>query len=354
MPKFIIHAGPPKTASTYLQTALRAMAPALRERGVWYPELWWTQPGHSNHAELFWAINEGRAETMRDAFERLRATDADTVVLSCEGFAGMRPRHLRDLRDLIAGHETEIVYYCRRWSDLIPSQWQESIKAGKIETFPELVARIHVNPSRLPLNFGLTLDRLREEFGNAAIKLISLSNLFDAKQDMARHFCTEILGQPDLAPPKEGERVNESMTMQTAELLRCLNVTRVQRGAEPDRRNFVLLNRFRNDATVKDAVTTLGHGMNDSSGTIELDDASPILRETYDRISAANLPALLNPGEPARLFERRARQVRYIRQDFLTMPGMVEALRALETRLDALRTEPPLRPRLAGGGSIAA
>lgn len=171
---------------------------------------------------------------------------------------------------------------------------------------------------------------------------------------MARHFCAEILRQPDITPPGEEERVNESMTLHTAELLRCLNVMRIQRGTDPDRRNFVLLNRLRNDVTVKDSVTAVIAGMNQSIGTIELDDAAAILRETSDRIGENYLPALLNPGGPPRLFERRGRWVSYVRQDLLTLPGMADATRALESRLDALRTEPPQRPRLAGGGSIAA
>lgn len=86
------------------------------------PDPWWTSPGHNNHAEVFWAITKGRSETLREGFSRLRETDAHTVVLSSEGFAGMRRHHLGDLVELIGGHETEIVYYCRRCSDLIPSQ----------------------------------------------------------------------------------------------------------------------------------------------------------------------------------------------------------------------------------------
>lgn len=334
MLKFVIHAGPPKTGSTYLQMSLRALAPKLRAAGVWYPDVWWTHPGHFNHAMLLHGIMSSQDEAFQDGFRQFEASDAHTIVLSSEGFGGMRRNQLTRLRRLIGDHDCKVIYYCRRWSDWVPSQWQESVKAGRIETLPEACARIYRDPSQPPINFSMRLDWLTEIFGPESVQLISLSNLIDEKIDMANHFCDAVLGLPGIPPPDEGGRVNESRDPFMSELGRILNVLKITRGEEVAPRIAPLLIRFREHPDLRDDVEKVLASMESSVATITLDDNLPPLRGVYNKLLTKYRGILINPGKADGLFEKRVRTVTYVRQDYLLHPGIPDTIARISACLD--------------------
>ncbi len=96
-----------------------------------------------------------------------------------------------------------MVFYCRRWSELIPSLWREAIKHGSLTTFPEFVLSCLADPvSAEELNFDLVLARYMSVFGARALRLVSYNGVMEAQMDLLTHFCQHFLGWSD--PPRPG------------------------------------------------------------------------------------------------------------------------------------------------------
>ena len=77
-----LHAGPHKTASTYLQARLQANRRALERQGLRYPTPW----GEHSHRQLARALQAGRFEALEQLLARHRRWDGD-LLLSAEHFA---------------------------------------------------------------------------------------------------------------------------------------------------------------------------------------------------------------------------------------------------------------------------
>ena len=87
MTRFIIHIGPHKTGSTYLQNHLRDNRAALVGRGIYYPREWATPEIDWCHAELPRLLQQGSFGPVERTFADLKAagwptTGAGPVVTS--------------------------------------------------------------------------------------------------------------------------------------------------------------------------------------------------------------------------------------------------------------------------------
>ena len=49
MPKYVIHIGPRRTGSKYIQSQLFHSRQYLKEHGVLYPNIWWKRPDKIAH-----------------------------------------------------------------------------------------------------------------------------------------------------------------------------------------------------------------------------------------------------------------------------------------------------------------
>lgn len=76
-----LHAGPHKTASTYLQARLEVNRPALERQGLRYPTPW----GEHSHRQLARALQAGRFEALERLLARHRQWAGD-LLLSAEHF----------------------------------------------------------------------------------------------------------------------------------------------------------------------------------------------------------------------------------------------------------------------------
>lgn len=333
MPKYVIHVGMTKTGSTHLQVSLRDMAPTLLAHGIRYPDNWWTTPKDFHHGALHRALFKPVDDDTRAIFAEFNNADERTVVLSCEGFFGLHRRQLVELRRLLGGHETEIVIYLRRWSDWIPSHWQQVVKAGGTETFPEAFVRLFRDQRARPLNYLTVLDGLANVFGADSLRIVSYSNLMDAKDDLVRQFCDAILGVRDVTVAAEGRTANISTGLHATEMARWLNGWSKARGRPADMRNAQTLLRHWDDPALKADIDAVTQAMDAHRATIHLDDEAINLRAQYDRLMRKYGPRIVNPGTDGALFERRARDASYIRPDYLLDVGMAERIERIATSL---------------------
>lgn len=109
MPRYVIHVGPHKTGTTYLQHAFTKLRSRFAARGIEYPGEWGGIHGHHQLANAL-----GTDASLRTAFDRLNRSGAETILLSSESFAYSTDADVEALHDLLAGEPAIVVFYCRR------------------------------------------------------------------------------------------------------------------------------------------------------------------------------------------------------------------------------------------------
>jgi len=325
--KYVVHIGPTKTGSKFLQSILFHSRKTLLAQGICYPDNWWTAPDQIMHERLLHLLR-GRCEThVKDSFKRLNAAGHRVVVLSCEGFDALEPDRLQLLRDAIGRNPIEIVYYCRRWSDRIPSDWKQEIKMGASPTLPEFYASYLRNPSETDaVSYSRVWEKFSQIFGKKSLRLVSYSNLRDRGVDLYTHFAKTFLGLSSCDPNIEKDLIqrNVSPDLCDTEILRALNWL-----------DFRAVGRVRLDMRVKFLLLrqtwdtrALAQMMADEIGMLEIRDDSEAFRRSWDGMCKYS-DRLLGKEFGGVFFDRRSTKVPYVSSNYLLKDKAVRALYSL-------------------------
>jgi hypothetical protein len=328
VPRYLIHVGPHKTGTTYLQHAFTRLRPELAARGILYPLQWGS--GEHGHHGLRAALAQPETDALPASFQQFNRSGADTILLSSEDFTYATDAEVRRLHALMAGQPATVVFYCRRWSELIPSCWRESVKHGSLSTLPEYVLACLGNPTNSPIvDFRHILDRFAAVFGQDSIRLVSYNSVLEAGEDLLTHFCRGFLSWPD-PPPTDLGPVNVSLDMVDSEMIRTLNTL----GWTQFREGFPLLHEkylaAKADLPVRWIVEK---SMQFVVNTLPIDDGAPALALLHDDIVKRYRTALMPPCPTGRLFEPNSASVTYIRPDYLLAEGVMDVARTMHATL---------------------
>lgn len=223
MTRIVIHIGSHKTGTTYLQQGFVALRPSLRAAGIDYPAEWQDHlHGHHSLARMLAAGDDATPARLADRVGAA-ASEGRGVLLSSENFENLDDAAVGRLAGALRGHAVEIVYFARHWSGLLPSAWQEHVKQGGSETYPEFLLAHLTQPSdsRL-LNPMQMLRRYAAAFGRDAIRLVAYDRVIDGGQDLLAFFLDTVLDVEVAAPP-QGKRVNGALPATDIEIIRLLN-----------------------------------------------------------------------------------------------------------------------------------
>lgn len=148
--RIVLHVGTMKSGTTYLQHALAALDQQLSASDWLYPPTW--LPGEvPNHQAAFYhllgsAIPWVREETdqtlwadQADAMLRAQRAWPGPVLLSSEALASLDPEGVRKCLDLFNGTPVEVVITARDLGRIIPSWWQQSVRAGSVAGLDQLL-----------------------------------------------------------------------------------------------------------------------------------------------------------------------------------------------------------------------
>jgi hypothetical protein len=337
--RYVVHIGPMKTASTYLQQCLRAARPRLLAQGVYYPTEFIAENNKFMHMQLHYALLRERVRELQKGFAAINASGAHTIVLSCEHLMFQREVGYELLRELTEGATVDIVYFSRRWSDRYASIWNQTLLMGGSQTFPEFFMSML---SGHPPNFyprkareaGLQLDfdyaiiwrMVAQIFGRESLTIFPYSTIVDEGGDVYEVFCKTVLGLAEA--PKvtlAGEKLWVSMPTEDAEILRTLNEMYFRATAEQDGALRTAFHKERKRIDV-DAVVA---AMQTSLTETEIDDNAPYFDLPYSRMSEFR-ERVIGGGE---VFARKAKNIRHFRSGYLLADGAREALQSLYARL---------------------
>ncbi|WP_428487918.1 hypothetical protein [Rhodopila sp.] len=314
----------------------------MASRGINYPDLWGSYGGHHDLAMALASGTDGALSTM---FSEFNHAGAETILLSSETLSYANDAEIRRLHGLLSGQPTTIVFYCRRWSELIPSCWHEMVKQGSFRTLPEFALSCLQDPWTCPtLNFELVLARYAAVFGHDSLRIVSYNGVLETDDDLLTHFCRHFLNWPD--PPSPGlGRVNVSNDMMDTEIIRALNALEWTRARD----GKCVLYPFYLDAKDSLPLFWLIKQMKCEVDAIPLDDAVPGLAQLQAHIAGQYQAALVPPYPDGRLFTPRAAKVWHVRPDYQTSPWVMEMLRGMHAKLLAIAArEAVIIPRSDG------
>jgi len=235
---FVLHVGPHKTATTWLQRNFHHNAGALEKAGWLYP-----QTGErvavahhdlsDNQKEI---LDEGsrKAAQFRKIIERADEKKLN-VLLSSEGFDKWRPNALAKLREIVAPHELKIVYTLRDPVSLVYSIWAQKVKTGGPKSFPE-----HYDEQVRKGGKSRSLDPLSDIDKFAAVENSTLTVLLYDEirrqdRDIFDVFCEDVLGTGRL-PHDTSVDANDRQPLEMTEFMRAM-VLRAGRWKGGDRVN---------------------------------------------------------------------------------------------------------------------
>ncbi len=331
-PRYIIHVGPLKTASTYVQECLTASRADLETQGICYPsELLDPNTGFM-HLPVFEALVRKDAESLRPAFARLNAAGHQTILLSCEMFIFLGREDFAALRDVTGATEIRVVYTCRRWSDRFTSIWNQTLFMGSSHSLPEFILSVQAaatpnsQAKRVPgidrardLEYNMTWRMLENVFGREGLQIFPYSVVMDRGEELFAAFCRDVLGLLSAPPtPFTGTRRWESLSTNDQEVLRMLNQIYLHdHAARTDeiRSQFMLRRAHYNTVRIVDEMAPY-------VTPLIIDDHNVLFDGPFERMSRF-ADRVLNSEV---IFERKHKIAKYVQPGYLLRDGVREDL----------------------------
>lgn len=219
MTRFVLHIGPHKTGTSYVQKQLAENRGMLMQAGVHYPQTGVTvQWGHHGvPAEL---LRHGVSASLGRILEE--SAGRDCVLLSSENFDRLGDAEVAALAGQLRGRPVTLVYVHRGAERLLLSNWQENVKHGDPTTWSDHFLAHFARPQRSEiLNPCRLLDRYRETLSAEVCILDYASEV--AGGDLARAVLRVASSSAAERIRTVPEKVNASRPIVDTEIHRALN-----------------------------------------------------------------------------------------------------------------------------------
>jgi hypothetical protein len=227
----LLHIGPPKTGSTAIQNAFHANRAGLAAAGVHYAGAGY-RPREAGWAVLGIGPSVGRTQPRIELWDRLveeiHAHPQERVCLSSEDFARADEAAVERIVSAMGADRVHLVHVVRRFDRLLPSQWQERVKARLMAGYEDWLRVVLAEEGDTfewrnlwrPQDVVGILERWGKHVPADRITLICSDDV--DRERIPRTF-EALLGLPTGLLDPDPMRANRSLTANEVELLRRLN-----------------------------------------------------------------------------------------------------------------------------------
>ncbi|MGL5826725.1 MAG: hypothetical protein ACRCYU_18230 [Nocardioides sp.] len=231
----LLHIGPQKTGSTALQAALHQARPRLRELGVLYPGPT-PRPWEALGAGLGLSTPRGGPRPTVASWHRLLTELAEPDVrVSCishEGLGRCRAEAAERVIVELGGPRPHVLAVARGYDRLLPSQWQQRVKARMNHSYDEWLRIVLEENSKgkdrdpawrnlwVPHDTARLVTRWARLVGPENFTLVIAS---ERDRALLPRTCERLLGVPEGILELKESKANRSLTYPEVELLRGLN-----------------------------------------------------------------------------------------------------------------------------------
>jgi hypothetical protein len=220
----VLHVGPHKTATTWLQHNFYHNIKALADAGWYYPQTGVrVRVAHhdlSDNPEEILDARSAKVGELKKIARKAAEKNLD-ILLSSEGFRNWKPEHLRRLQAVMAPHELHIVYCVRDPASMIYSFWAQQVRTGTQLSFPEFSDKQFARPARSKILNPLVEIKALNELPGAKLTILLYDEIRRQKRDIFDVFVTDILGLAAL-PHSEDARANDRQPLEMTEFMRLV------------------------------------------------------------------------------------------------------------------------------------
>ena len=229
----LLHIGPQKTGSSALQLALHQQRARLRELGVVYPG-----PGfrgrYAMGAGLGYSTPRGGPKGSMKAWHQMLAEVQDpsarVVCVSHEAFGRGTDEQIEKTVAALGGDRPHVLAVARRYDRLLPSQWQQRVKARITLSYDEWLRIVLGDPAphdRVWRNVWVPHDsvELARRWGDAVGREnLTLLVADESDRTLLPNVVEAMLGVPPGLLAPGDEVVNRSLGYGEVELVRAVNL----------------------------------------------------------------------------------------------------------------------------------
>ncbi|MBS4154770.1 hypothetical protein [Cobetia sp. MC34] len=183
MKNLIIHAGPHKTGTTYIQGLLHNNKDLLQASSISYPDAYYLFLGHHY---LCNALNGN--ETIEAIREKIESSvgSATTCILSSENFIFLTDKGMKKLKEIFPSVTIRFVLFSRRPSLRLISRWHEEVKQGGSESLESYLVKHIIRPMQsTELNIVNYIKKVESIFGKNVCYLADYESASKNKNVMA-------------------------------------------------------------------------------------------------------------------------------------------------------------------------
>jgi hypothetical protein len=314
-PRLVLHMGPHKTATSYLQYNFHHNRGELLRRGWLYPQTGErVRTAHHDISDLRKTIagDDNRLTRELRAIGEVAQRQGSNILLSSEGFGLWKPRQLQRLLELLGTDDLHVVYAIRDPLSHFYAIWAQKVKNGADESLPVRYERHFSDPQRSHLlNPLVGLNPVLRQAGTSATILL-YDQIVARKLDIFSVFMDRVLGITDIGPAALDVR-NQRFPIELTEFVRALTPLA---GLESGRTQFKIgsaVQYFLSKAQKRNIVDTLQAKAPEARKVLEVNRASSGLIPIEQQI-IRSIGTLIYPQSPApdRLFTpERASWIHY-------------------------------------------
>lgn len=227
----VLHVGPPKTATTSIQSSFHASRAALAEHSVVYAG----KTRHSRGPATAIAMEKLGVEFSQSALDawevlarEIRESEARITVLSSEGLSYANTERARKIVADIGG-AANVVITMRPPARMVPSVWQQRVRRGSDQPLDEWIAQVfdrgpdgELSATHFWQRFGL--DSLIATWSEVVgAENVSVVILDPSNHALAYHAFEDLVGVPRGTLSQDVGLVNESFPFAELETIRQFN-----------------------------------------------------------------------------------------------------------------------------------
>jgi hypothetical protein len=239
----VLHIGTGKTGTTSIQSFMNANRSRLAELGFLYPRT----PGKVRHTRIslsvlpeenldrapawhrqgFTSATEFRETVHRKLRRELARADLPNAILSDEALFGAKPvalDRIRQLTDQLA-RSVKLVVYLRRQDDHLASRYQQVVKVGETRRLEERVRVLDLSGF---YDYRAKLGRWEQAMGPATFAVRRFERASFADGSLHQDFLDTVGVDARADELEQVTQLNESLDAEAVELLRILNLFRVE------------------------------------------------------------------------------------------------------------------------------
>ena len=301
----LLHVGPQKTGSTALQFAMHDQREVLRRHGVVYPGPE-PRPRYALGAGLGYSTPRGGRRPSPKAWKQLLAEVADpsarVVCVSHEAFGRATDAQIEETVAALGGPKPHVLAVARRYDRLLPSQWQQRVKARLTLSYDEWL-RIVLGPDApgdgvwrnvwVPHDTVALARRWAHVVGAEQVTVLVAD---DADRTILPTVVERMLDVPAGLLAPGDEVVNRSLTYSEVELLRALNLHFEEAGYSDES-----YHRLVNKGLIRTLVTSVRDPGDPSIPPLPAWAWEPLAERSRDRVRGLDDLGVRVVGDPSTL-----------------------------------------------------